>query len=56
MSAKPIVKAFYDERTSSVQYVASDPETKRCAIIDPVLDFDEKSGATATRLPFSNSR
>lgn len=49
MSAKPIVKAFYDDRTSSVQYVASDPETKRCAIIDPVLDFDEKSGATATR-------
>jgi glyoxylase-like metal-dependent hydrolase (beta-lactamase superfamily II) len=32
-----------------VQYVAADPETKRCAIIDPVLDFDPKSGATGTQ-------
>jgi len=31
-----------------VQYVVSDPATRRCAIIDPVLDFDGKSGATAT--------
>jgi glyoxylase-like metal-dependent hydrolase (beta-lactamase superfamily II) len=44
----PLVKGFYDERTFSIQYVASCPVTKRCAIIDPVLDFDEKSGATAT--------
>jgi diketogulonate reductase-like aldo/keto reductase len=28
--------------------VVADPETKRAAIIDPVLDFDPKSGATAT--------
>ena len=26
----------------------SDPETKNCAIIDPVLDYDEKSGSTKT--------
>lgn len=44
----PIVKGFYDERTGSVQYVVADPDTKRCAIIDPVHDFDPKSGATAT--------
>ena len=42
-------EGFYDERTFSIQYVAACPETKRCAIIDPVLDFDEKSGETATR-------
>lgn len=47
--APPLVKGFFDKRTSSIQYVASDPATKKCAIIDPVLDFDEKSGATATR-------
>lgn len=46
---QPTVKAFYDERTFSVQYVAACPITKCCAIIDPVLDFDEKSGATATK-------
>lgn len=48
MTAQPIVKAFFDKRTFSMQYVASDPATKKCAIIDPVLDFDEKSGSTAT--------
>ncbi|GES53164.1 MBL fold metallo-hydrolase [Rhizobium sp. NBRC 114257] len=45
---RPQVKGFFDKRTWSVQYVVSDPETSKCAIIDPVLDFDEKSGATAT--------
>ncbi|GAA4131650.1 MBL fold metallo-hydrolase [Aminobacter aganoensis] len=46
--ARPDVAAFFDPRTWSVQYVVSDPQTKLCAIIDPVLDFDEKSGSTAT--------
>lgn len=45
---KPTVKGFYDPRTFSIQYVASCPRTKRCAIIDPVYDFDEKSGSTAS--------
>jgi glyoxylase-like metal-dependent hydrolase (beta-lactamase superfamily II) len=46
---RPDVSAFYDARTGSLQYVVADPATKRCAIIDPVLDFDEKSGSTATK-------
>jgi glyoxylase-like metal-dependent hydrolase (beta-lactamase superfamily II) len=49
MVTRPEVQGFFDDRTYSVQYVVSDPATHRCAIIDPVLDFDEKSGATATR-------
>ena len=48
MSAKPEVTGFYDPRTFSIQYVVADPRTRRCAIIDPVLDYDEKSGATGT--------
>jgi glyoxylase-like metal-dependent hydrolase (beta-lactamase superfamily II) len=44
----PIVKGFFEKRTNSIQYVVADPETKRAAIIDPVLDFDPKSGATVT--------
>lgn len=44
----PAVKAFFDKTTSSVQYVVSDQALRQCAIIDPVLDFDDKSGATAT--------
>ena len=45
---KPDVTAFYDARTGSIQYVVADPATRKCAIIDPVLDFDERSGSTAT--------
>lgn len=45
----PLVKAFYDNFTFSIQYVVADPATNECVVIDPVLDFDEKSGATATR-------
>ena len=48
MTAAPDVAAFFDKRTFSLQYVVSDPATRACAIIDPVLDFDEKSGQTAT--------
>lgn len=46
--SRPDVKGFFEKRTCSIQYVVSDPVTKRAAIIDPVLDFDPKSGATAT--------
>jgi glyoxylase-like metal-dependent hydrolase (beta-lactamase superfamily II) len=42
------VTGFYDTATGSVQYVVADPITRRCAIIDPVLDFDPKSGSTGT--------
>ena len=45
---KPVVAAFFDKRACSVQYLVSCPDTKRCAVIDPVLDFEPKSGATAT--------
>lgn len=48
-ASRPQVTAFFDERTFSIQYVVADPATGRCAIVDPVLDFDEKSGAVATR-------
>lgn len=45
---KPDVKGFFDRQTWSIQYVVSDPESGECVIIDPVLDFDEKSGSTRT--------
>ena len=47
--AWPAVAGFYEPRSGSIQYVVSDPASKACAIIDPVLDFDEKSGSVATR-------
>lgn len=48
MLSRPEVTGFFDRRTWSVQYVVADPATGDCAIIDPVLDYDEKSGQTAT--------
>ena len=42
------VKAFFDEATNTVSYVAHDPKTKHCAIVDSVLDFDAASGSTST--------
>ncbi|WP_314374775.1 MBL fold metallo-hydrolase [Sphingomonas paucimobilis] len=42
------VASFHDERTGSFQYVVVDGITKRAAIIDPVLDFDPRAGATST--------
>ncbi|CCV04932.1 conserved hypothetical protein [Mesorhizobium metallidurans STM 2683] len=47
--AKPQVRGFYDKPTGAIQYVVADQTTKRCAIIDPILDFDERSGATGTK-------
>lgn len=44
----PDVKAFFDEATYTISYVVSDPESRRCAIVDTVLDFDPKSGRTDT--------
>ncbi|MFP4518839.1 MAG: MBL fold metallo-hydrolase [Oceanicaulis sp.] len=45
--AKPEVKTFFDEETFTFSHVVSDPETKRAAIVDSVLNFDPKSGRTA---------
>jgi glyoxylase-like metal-dependent hydrolase (beta-lactamase superfamily II) len=43
---QPDVTAFFDEDTFTVSYLVSDPATRRAAIIDSVLDFDQASGRT----------
>ena len=45
---KPKIKAFFDEPTSTISYVVAEPERDRCAIIDPVLDYDPRSGRIST--------
>ena len=45
---KPGVKGFFDNETYTVTYVVTDPTGNTCAIIDPVLDFDQASGRTST--------
>lgn len=47
---RPAVTGFFHEPTFTVSYLVADPGSGRAAIIDPVLDFDVRSGRTATRL------
>jgi glyoxylase-like metal-dependent hydrolase (beta-lactamase superfamily II) len=47
-SASPEVTGFYHDKTGSIAYLVVDPATKRCAIIDPVLDFDPRAGKVTT--------
>lgn len=48
MTTAPKVRAFFHEPTFTVSYLVWDPVTRAAAIIDSVLDFDQKSGRTAT--------
>ncbi|WP_288739347.1 MBL fold metallo-hydrolase [uncultured Rheinheimera sp.] len=43
------VEAFLDKDSETFSYVVSDIASKHAVIIDPVLDFDYKSGRTATQ-------
>ena len=46
---RPIVKHFFDEPTNTFSYVVQDPDSRACAIIDSVLDFDYAAGRTDVR-------
>jgi glyoxylase-like metal-dependent hydrolase (beta-lactamase superfamily II) len=45
---QPQVQPFFDAASNTWSYVVADPEGRVAAIIDPVLDFDAKSGRTGT--------
>jgi glyoxylase-like metal-dependent hydrolase (beta-lactamase superfamily II) len=47
-SINPDVTGYYHEPTGSIGYLVTDPATGRAAIIDPVLDYDEKSARIST--------
>lgn len=47
ITMKPDVTAFFDTETNTVSYVVVDPNSKACAIIDPVMDLDWASGKIA---------
>ncbi len=44
----PVIRTFFDEPTFTATHVVHDPVTRRAAIIDSVLDFDQASGRTST--------
>ena len=46
---EPEITGFFDASTGTVSYLVADPAGASAMIVDPVLDFDGKSGRTATR-------
>ena len=47
----PVIRTFFDEPTFTATHVVHDPVTRRAAIIDSVLDFDQPSGRTSHAWP-----
>jgi glyoxylase-like metal-dependent hydrolase (beta-lactamase superfamily II) len=45
---RPDIQPFRHESTGTWSYVVADPATRKCAVVDPVLDFDPKSGRAGT--------
>ena len=43
------IRPFFDEATSTVSYLVFDPATRQGAVVDPVLDWDHRSGEADTR-------
>ena len=48
MNSRITTQAFFDRSTWTVSYVVSNNADRHAAIIDPVLDYDFKSGSTST--------
>jgi glyoxylase-like metal-dependent hydrolase (beta-lactamase superfamily II) len=48
MHQQPDVIGFYDAPTGGIQYIVTDPRTRTCTVVDPVLDYDPRSGSTRT--------
>ena len=49
MTSAPAIQAFFDEPTNTVSYLVSDPVTRRAAVIDPVLDYDHRTGKASVK-------
>ena len=49
MTSNPTIRAFFDKPTNTISYLVADPITKRAAVIDPVLDYDQHSSEVDTR-------
>ncbi|MBE7366026.1 MBL fold metallo-hydrolase [Ramlibacter pallidus] len=47
-SRRPQVQSFFDPATWTATHVVHDGPGSACAIVDPVLDYDPKSGRTRT--------
>lgn len=48
MPSQPVIDAFFDPATFTITYLVGDAASGRAAIIDPVLDYDHRSGKATT--------
>ena len=48
MPLAPQIHAYFDEPTNTVSYLIVDSTTKVAAVIDPVLNYDHRSGKAST--------
>ncbi|MBN9342274.1 MAG: MBL fold metallo-hydrolase [Comamonadaceae bacterium SCN 68-20] len=48
MQSAAQIQAFFEEATNTVTYLVSDPATRQAIVIDPVLDYDHRSGKVST--------
>lgn len=48
MSDNPLIDSFFDEATFTITYLVTDPVQRRAAVVDPVLDYDHRSGRAST--------
>ena len=44
----PEVKSFFHDMSNTVTHVIRDPASSKAAILDPVMDYDPKSGRRST--------
>jgi glyoxylase-like metal-dependent hydrolase (beta-lactamase superfamily II) len=42
------IRGFFDEPTNTVSYLVFDGATKRAAVVDPVLDYEQSTGKAST--------
>ncbi|GAB5389798.1 MAG: MBL fold metallo-hydrolase [Alphaproteobacteria bacterium] len=45
---RPEILTFFDRDTGTLTHIVADPLRKECAIIDPVLDYEEAAGRVRT--------
>ena len=50
MNTKLTIHPIFDTDSHTITYVVADPDTKKCAVIDPVLDYNHKNVQTSTIL------
>jgi glyoxylase-like metal-dependent hydrolase (beta-lactamase superfamily II) len=44
MDIQPQIEGFFDEASNTISYIAKDPNSDHCAIIDSVMDIDYAAG------------